>query len=569
MKTITRIFATLCVLGAAAACQQFEIDTQMTPEKEYANLRLVCDALTTYTVPASRPDDITFNVSSNSPWTVTRSGGAEWCTVTPSSSSSSSLISDVVVSCADNDTGEDRTATLTIQAERISKYYTVTITQSKKGKLYVTPVAKDYSAAGGPLTFTINTNVPWEIRTDVSWLHFDPERGNPDPDGRTMTITATADASDVAERVATVTVVAGDDEESFDITQRGFFEITEISGEFPGAGGTQALKIRTDLPWTISADKDWITFDKESGAGDGKQAVVNVTAAPNDDAARKAVITVHVAGEAYTFEVHQTGAAFNIIPPDDPTLPTAGGELLIEVDATKSWEPQTDVPGFTVEKVDATHFKVIAAMNNLFAPRTGAVSIVSASGATDSIELTQDTAFDVQNAEVLEDGSVLLSGERGSRVILKEGVRCMTITLTMGEKHFGDAGQLWVQGAIGSVNIYNQLSLGGNTRIRTDGNMADEAATSAYKSSSFSITKDELNAMTTYEYGFKPNAEDPKLLDMWFKVDGVEKKSHTGNNPFYYNPDVVNYYFGFYSTTSDGSWYVVKSADITVNEEAY
>ena len=75
MKTITRIFATLCVLGAAAACQQFEIDTQMTPEKEYANLRLVCDALTTYSVPASRPDNITFNVSSNSPWTVTRSGG--------------------------------------------------------------------------------------------------------------------------------------------------------------------------------------------------------------------------------------------------------------------------------------------------------------------------------------------------------------------------------------------------------------------------------------------------------------------------------------------------------------
>ena len=39
MKTITRIFASLSVLLAAAACQQFEIDTQMTPEQEYANLR--------------------------------------------------------------------------------------------------------------------------------------------------------------------------------------------------------------------------------------------------------------------------------------------------------------------------------------------------------------------------------------------------------------------------------------------------------------------------------------------------------------------------------------------------
>ena len=566
MKTITRIFATLCVLGAAAACQQFEIDTQMTPEKEYANLRLVCDALTTYSVAASRPDNITFNVSSNSPWTVTRSGGAEWCTVTPSSSSASSLVSDVVVSFADNDSGEDRSATLTIAAERISKYYTVTITQAKKGKLYVTPVASDYAATGGPLTFTINTNVPWEIRTDVSWLHFDPEKGNPDPDGRTMTITATADASGVMERVATVTVTAGDDEESFDITQKGSFDMTEITGEFPGAGGSQALKLRTDLPWTVSADKDWITFDKESGAGSNAQTVINVTAAPNDDAARKAVITVRAGGEDHAFEVRQSGSAFNIVPPADPTISAQGGELVLEVAATKSWEPQTEVPGFTVEKVDDSHFKVVAGWNNVFADRKGAVSIVSPTGATDSVEITQYCNFDVQNGEVLEDGSVKLSGDKGTRIYLKEGVRCMTLTLTMGEKHFGDGGQLWVQGAIGSVNLYNQLSLDGNTRIRTDGNMADEAASSSYTSTKYSITKDELNAMTTYEYGFKPN-EDPTHLDMWFKVDGTEKVSHSGPNPFHYNPDLVKYYFGFYSTTSDGTWYVVKSCDIVLNAE--
>ena len=41
--------------------------------------------------------------------------------------------------------------------------------------------------------------------------------------------------------------------------------MTEITGEFPGNGGSQVLKIRTDLPWTVSADKDWITFDKEEG----------------------------------------------------------------------------------------------------------------------------------------------------------------------------------------------------------------------------------------------------------------------------------------------------------------
>ena len=569
MKTITRILASLSVLLLAAACQQFEIDTQMTPEQEYANLRLVCDAVDSYSFAATNADKVTFNVSANTPWTVTRSSGADWCTVTPSSSSASSLIADVVVSVADNDSGEDRSATLTIKGERVNKYYTVTINQSRKGRLFVTPVAKDYAATGGPLSFTINTNKPWSVRSDVSWLKFSPENGQPDPDGRTITIVATAEPSDVMERTATVTVTAGDDEETFDVTQKGSFEMTAITGEFPGAGGSQALKLRTDLPWTVSADKDWVTFDKESGEGSNAQTVINVTAKPNDDAVRKAVITVTAGGEAHTFEVTQAGAAFAIIPPADPTIDSKGGELLVEVDATKSWEPKTEVPGFSVEKVDDNHFKVVAGFNNIFAPRKGQVSIVAASGATDSIEITQDTNFTVENGEVLEDGSVKLSGDKGTRVKFKDGLRCMTLVLTMGEKNFGDAGQLWVQGAIGNVNIYNQLSLDGNTRIRTDGNMADEAATSAYKSTKYSITKDELNAMSTYEYGLKPNTEDPKLLDMWFKVDGTEKISHTGNNPFYYNPDPVNYYFGFYSATSDGSWYVVKSCDLTVNEEAY
>jgi len=565
MKTIVRFIACLSFTAALAACQQFEIDTQMTPEKEYANLRLVCDAVDAYSFAATGAESITFNVSANTPWTVTRSSGADWCNVTPSSSSASALIADVVVSVDDNTSGEDRTATLTIKGERISTYYTVTINQSRKGRLFVTPVAKDYAATGGPLSFTINTNLPWEVRSDVSWLSFDRENGQPDPDGRSITIVATAAPSDVMERVATVTVVAGDDEETFDVTQKASFEMTAITGVFPGAGGTQELKLRTDLPWTVSADKDWITFDKESGAASNAQTVITVTAKPNDDVARTATITVLAGGVSHSFEVAQGGASFEIVPPADPTLPRTGGELVLEVKSSKAWEPQTEVPGWSVEKVDDAHFKVTAPWNNTFAPKAGAVTIVSGT-TTASVDLTQDTNFDVQNGEVLADGSVKLSGDKGTRVYLKDGYRLMTLTLTLGEKNFGASGQLWVQGAIGSVNIYNQLSLDGKTRIRTDGNMADAAATSAYKSSSYSITKDELNAMTTYEYGFKSNAEDPAQMDMWFKVDGTEKMAHTGGNPFFYDPAEVSYYFGFYSTTSDGSNYVVKTCDITVNE---
>ena len=59
MKTLTRIIASLSIFLTAAACQQFDIDTQMTPEKELANLRLVCDAVDIYSFPSTNADDVT------------------------------------------------------------------------------------------------------------------------------------------------------------------------------------------------------------------------------------------------------------------------------------------------------------------------------------------------------------------------------------------------------------------------------------------------------------------------------------------------------------------------------
>ena len=565
MKTITRIIASLSILLIAAACQQFEIDTQMTPEKEYANLRLVCDAVDSYSFPSSSADNVPFTVSANTPWTITRSSGAEWCTVTPSSSASSSLISDVIVSVADNTTGEDRSATLTIKGERISKYYTITINQSRRGHLYVTPVAKDFSAAGGPLTFTINTNVPWEVRTDVSWLHFNRENGQPDPDGRTITITATADPSDEIERVATVTVVAGDDEESFDVTQKGSFDLTEITGEFPGSGGTQQLKLRTDLAWTVSADKDWISFDKESGEGSSSVTVINVTAAPNDDITRKATITVTAGGQTREFEVVQSGAAFSIIAPADPTIDRMGGELLIEVDASKAWEPQTDVPGFTVTKVDDSHFKVVAGFNNSFAPRKGNVSIVGGT-AVDSIEITQDVNFSFEgHYEILEDGSVKVYVDQKTRVTLIDPARYVSFKLTMGEVSFDDKAEfvLNTHDAGGSGELQCQIRLGaGKNRLRTNGGATE------YNTATIGITVDELNALKEYRMDFVPNAEDAAKIDLEFFYNGTSKVKMTSKNPYAGNAEASGHYFFGCEEASSGSatWYIVKTCDVTFIE---
>ena len=556
MKTITRIIASLSILLTAAACQQLEIDTQLTPEQEYANLRLLCDAVDSYSFPSTNAEDITFNVSANTPWTITRSSDAEWCTVTPSSSSSSSLISDVIVSVADNDSGEDRTATLTVKGERINTYYTITINQGRKGKLFVAPIAKDFAATGGPLSFTINTNMAWEVRTDVSWLSFNRENGQPDPDGRTITIIATAEPSEVLERVATVTVVAGDDEESFEVAQKGSFDLTEITGEFSGAGATQQLKLRTDLAWTVSADKDWVSFDKESGKGSSSVTVINVTAAPNDDVTRKAVITVTAGGQSHEFEIFQTGAAFEIVAPADPTIDRLGGELLIEVNTTKAWEPQTDTPGFTVEKVDDLHFKVVAGFNGSFAPRKGQVSIVSGT-AIASVEITQDVNFDVENGEVLEDGSVKLDGANKARVYFKDGLRYFKAVLKVKEISFGSDGQFWFFSDTDS-DFGNWMTVG-KFRLRTNNGAVSNYGNTYYDDV---MSVDFLNTMTKYEFTVTPEAETPGNGKFIFTVNDTTVESHSWVSPFAGNDTTFEWYFGFNSAAS-GTYYVIESVEFT------
>lgn len=305
MKTIIKSIALLSVL-AAVSCQQFKIDTQMTPEKAAASIKLVCDALDSYNVAATSPEAITFNVSSNTPWTIVRSSGADWVTVSPSSSAASSLVSDVVVTCANNTSATDRSATLTVKGDNIVNSKVITIKQSRHGNLYVQPMMADYSAKGGPLNFTIQSNLDWEVRSSAAWLTFNRESGAPDPEGKAITVIATAAQSDVMERMATITVVAGDDEETFDVYQKGIFELTEITEVFDKEGATQDLVFRTDLHWVAIADQNWITFDVQEGDGDEHHlTTVKVTAAKNEGAARETEIKITAGGAEKSFTVKQ------------------------------------------------------------------------------------------------------------------------------------------------------------------------------------------------------------------------------------------------------------------------
>lgn len=466
------MFAGVSALTAIVSCQQFAIDTQMTDE-EYANhIELVCDAAEEYNLPAANPQSFTFNVSSNASWTV--SGAPEWLAVTPSSSSASALISDVTVTAQPNTTTENRSAVLTVANDKYNtKPYTLTVNQTRKGELFIQPVPQHFDGIGGSLAFTIESNYDWKARSSETWL----------------------------------------------------------------------------------------SLDKTSGEASAEVITVNATALENEGVERKASVTVIAGPEEKTFEVIQNGISFRIIPPEDASINRLGGELIVEIDTPLSWTIKCDNQDFKAEAVDATHFKVSAPFNNRFAPRSATISIESKIG-KEELVVSQDTNFELSNCELLDDGSIKMSGEQGSRFYPKDGLRYFSTKVVFGEKAFGSHAQFWVFAlSYGGGEMGNWLRIGNNTRFRIK-------VGSIYKNHSYDVTADQMNAMTEYVFSFAQDEQDPSKCNLYLGFDGVEIASSQFDSPYYTIADPAEYMFGMQTVDAESGWCIVKTCDITVLPES-
>ena len=479
MKSILKTVASLSVLLLAASCTLEQIDTQMTPEKAKASIRLECSALESYTVQAAKPQDISFHVSATTPWTITGKD-ADWLTVTPASSSVSSLSEDIRITAKANTGFADRKAVLTVSGENTETSYTITVSQLRMGKLAVTPIAGEFDSAGGSKSFTVEANIAWEASVADEWLTLNPTSGSSDSEAKSFTVTATATANSSLMRSTTVTVTAGDEKQEFEVVQKG-----------------QTLEI---LPVAST-------------------------------------------------EVDRHGAEFDL-----------------NVNATMEWKVECDNAAITATKDGNNKVHLTVPFNSVFAPRSFKVTVKPTTDAygdvSSSVEFTQDINFKFEgNYEVLEDGSVKISSGAKTRVSTLDELRYVKIKLTFGSVNFGDKGELWTAVNASGCNIYNQLSLGGNLRLRTDGTLP-VSGTSTYGNTKYDITKAELNAMTTYEVDVEPSATAGHQL-VTFLYNGVQRAQHDCLSVFADDAAAAgSYWFGFYNSTSDGTWYVVKTCEV-------
>lgn len=249
---------------ALTACQEFDIDSQ--PEAP-ANMQI--DALDSYTVMATSPSNVVFNISSNTPWNI--QSDQQWCKPTPSMSASSSLVSEVVVSLEDNTEKQSRTATLTVTAEGVNVQKVITIVQASKENLLVIPYDGLVASEGEKISFSLVSNKPWEIIPSSGFLgNIDRMSGEGSEDGKVETVSIVVPGNPGAKREGSITVKTAYEEYTFTIMQNGVIIELEDDPEnttlsLGSLADEKTYVIRSNKAWKVEVPEEyqaWLSAEK-------------------------------------------------------------------------------------------------------------------------------------------------------------------------------------------------------------------------------------------------------------------------------------------------------------------
>lgn len=427
-----------------------------------------------------------------------------------------------------------------------------------------TDARESYTLSGTnpqPATFSIGSTTPWEITgyEAAEWLSVKPASSALSSLSADVTITAVPNDT-YESRSATLTLKGEGIQNVWTIVvtqgMKSKFYVQPITQEFEGGESSLPFTIETNLAWEVRSADAWLTFDKTSGVGTGAIETITATAAANPGIERTTTVTVTAGAETETFTVRQGGMTLEFITTELEMINYAGGEALLDVEASVDWTVTSSAEWLTVEKVDS-QIKAAATANSAFAPRTAVVTI-SGFGITAEFEVTQDSPYELENAEILEDGSVKLDGAAGARINIKEGLRYFTAVLSVKEISFGEKGQFWFFSETDG-DFGNWMTVG-KFRLRTNNGSVSNYDNTYYDDN---MSVEFLNTMTKYEFTVTPDAETPGNGKFLFTVNDTTIESHSWASPFAGNDTTFEWYFGFNSATSDGTYYIIDSCTIT------
>ena len=296
---------------------------------------------------------VELEVVSNKDYTYHIEGSPEWVSET----------SELVFEISPNMGDQARDVQIVFEQNGLSK--NVSMSQDAPS-LIVSPMSIEAAAAGGGFSFSVNGNIPYEIRQpSADWVQCEPlsassytvsVASNEVPQMRNCVIEIFSEAF---ARTVTVNVVQA---------AKGIFELLTDSFALGPEGGAIAVEVNTNVNFTTSSDAEWVT-------GDGLDFSVTRNVSGQE---RSCSIEYNADGYSYYVTVTQE-PAYVRLDKEQLDLPVGGGRRSFAVTANVDYKVvPPDSEWISIAAKEEGIYEVEVTMNNGEEARQCTVQVVSA-----------------------------------------------------------------------------------------------------------------------------------------------------------------------------------------------
>ena len=284
----------------------------------------------------------TVGFTSSAAWTASVSSSASWCSVSPTSGAAGTH--QLTITTTANDTYDERNATITIQAGKVSKSFTVK--QKQKDALTVSSAKNEFTAEGGELVIEVKANIQFETIVDDAckeWITASKSRGL-----TTTTLKFNVSENEESEkREGQITIKSGEFEEEIKVYQEGAgpaIVLTQDEYTVSSEGEDIQIELKSNVDYTIQMpDADWVT---ETASRAMSSHTHYFTILPNEGYDLRTTEIIFANTElavSDTVRIMQVQKNALIVAKNEYTIEGSGGKLDFTVNTNVDFEVSTNV----------------------------------------------------------------------------------------------------------------------------------------------------------------------------------------------------------------------------------
>ncbi|MBR3472764.1 MAG: BACON domain-containing protein [Prevotella sp.] len=261
------------------------------------------------TFNATTPQIKELDIISNDRWTATVSD--DWLKIDQKEGNNTTTIH---VSCESNDTGVERTATITVRSNGLTEMATV-IQRNFNAEFSILTTLQEYPAAGGVQTVAVSSNIEWEVSCDTDWCHLSKTDNSVvvTVDANLLTTPRTADIIFMPTDLEPLTLTVVQREVGATVV---LLDVSPTELTFGPAMESKTLTVDCNEAMSCQADQDWVTLQTigQTTEGEFTHTTVQVTCSDNlTGAERQAKVTVSAGDKVQTVSIIQTMAGLPVV----------------------------------------------------------------------------------------------------------------------------------------------------------------------------------------------------------------------------------------------------------------